>query len=225
MKFCINSLIHGLVGTTALMVANMASAVPIELTAAQFTSQTVGLATIIENFEGFVTGNQSNPLTIANGTAIFPGVPYVLAEPISCPNSTNCLIDNSNITSPRIFSALPTGTTYWGADIGQVLFGFSNIGQIQVSDPLRVTVVGGSGILTIEAIGRDFWGFHDTLGISSVSFLNLGSGGTIANYSFDNVTTANSVPTPSTLMLLLAGGLWFGRSARWPSPSSSSSKQ
>lgn len=217
MKFCINGLIRGLVGTTALMVVNMASAVPIELTAAQFTSQTVGLATIIEDFEGFVTGNQLNPLTLVNGTAIFPGVPYVLAEPIFCPNSTNCLIDNSDVTSPRIFSVLPAGTTYWGADIGQVQFGGS--------DTLRVTVVGGSGMLTTEAIGRDFWGFNDALGISSVSFLNLGSGSAFANYSFDNVTTASSVPTPSTLMLLLAGGLWFGRSARWPSPSSNSSKQ
>ncbi|MES2365745.1 MAG: hypothetical protein V4563_07640 [Pseudomonadota bacterium] len=217
MKFCINSLIRALIGTTALMVANMASAVPIELTAAQFTSQTGDLATIIEDFAGFVTGNQSNPLTIANGTAIFPGVPYVLADSNFCPNGTNCLIDNGNITSPRIFSALPAGTTYWGADIGQVQFGGSDI--------FRVTVVGGSGILAIEAIGRDFWGFNDTLGISSVSFLNLGSGSTYANYSFDNVTTSGSVPTPSTLMLLLAGGLWFGRSARWPSPSATSRKQ
>lgn len=217
MKFCINGLIRGLVGTTALMVVNMASAVPIELTAAQFTSQTVGLATIIEDFEGFVTGNQLNPLTLANGTAIFPGVPYVLADPFFCPNSTNCLMDNG-ITSPRIFAALPAGTTYWGADFTQVLLGHS--------DTFRVTVVGGSGMLTIEAIERDFWGFNDALGISSVSFLNLGSGSTFfVNYSFDNVTTASSVPTPSTLMLLLAGGLWFGRSARWSSPSSNSSKQ
>jgi hypothetical protein len=209
MKLSIKNSVRGLFGATALLAAHMAVAVPIELNATQFASQTAGLAAITEDFESFGTGDQSNPLALANGTAIFPGIPRILtANLIFCPNGSNCLIDNGDITNTRTFSALPAGTTYWGADFYQVQFGGDNT--------FRVTVEGGSGTLTVEAIGHDFWGFHDALGISSVSFLNLGEQGfsRFANYGFDNVTTARSVPTPPTITLLAAGALWFGRRAR-----------
>jgi hypothetical protein len=208
MKLSIKNSVRGLFGATALLAAHMAVAVPIELNATQFASQTAGLAAITEDFESFGTGDQSNPLALANGTAIFPGIPRILtANLIFCPNGSNCLIDNGDLSSTRTFSALAVGTTYWGTDIQQIEFGGDNT--------LRVTVVGGSGTLTVEATGRDFWGFHDVLGISSVSFLNLGNGqNATGNYGFDNVTTANSVPTPSTLALLAAGALWFGRRTR-----------
>lgn len=208
------NLVRGLFGATVLLAAHMAVALPIELNAAQFASQTAGLAAITEDFESFAIGDQSNPLALANGTAIFPGIPHILtANLLFCPNGSACLIDNADVTSPRTFSALAADTTYWGTDIQQIGFGGDNT--------LRITVVGGSGTLTVEATGHDFWGFHDALGISSVSFLNLGDGqGATGNYGFDNVvTTTNSVPTPSTLTLLAAGALWFGRRTRRSTPS------
>lgn len=187
-------------GATALLGAGTAGAIPTELTAAQFLAQIAGLATIVEDFEGFPVGNQSSPLAIANGTATLPGVAFV--GPDICTTLNNCLWDNADILGARSFAGLPAGAAFWGTD-------FLPLGP---SNPFRVTVVGGSGTLTVEAAGRDFWGFHDALGISSVSFLNLGTGGSFGNYSFDNVTTAAAaaVPEPSTWALLAVGGIFFG---------------
>lgn len=58
--------------------------------------------------------------------------------------------------------------------------------------------LGGTSIFT-HATTAGFWGFRDSAGLSSVSFVNLGVG----NYSFDNVTTA--VPEPAYLALVLLG--------------------
>jgi hypothetical protein len=62
-----------------------------------------------------------------------------------------------------------------------------------------------------HATNDSFWGFGDAAGLLSVSFFNLGTGSSMANYSFDNVTT---VPEPGTLALLGLGLAGRGASLR-----------
>ena len=176
--------------------ATTASATPIELTRAQFTAATAGIPTVVETFEEFAEGLHSSPLTLSNGTYTSTS-PLVNANaPLLCGNPVGkCLLDSSDNTSGRLFSALPANTDFWSTDFRALLNG---------ADLFQVTVVGASGTAVFTQTAGDFWGFADSAGLTSVTFLDLGS----VNYSFDNVTTAaptQTVSEPTSVALL--GGL------------------
>ena len=119
--------------------------------------------------------------------------------------ATKCLITSTlqGVLAPRTFSALPTGTQFWGTDLKLV----------RPANLFDVTVIGNSGVLNLLGISLgSFIGFSDTTGLISLSFKNTSSGTGLGNYSFDNVRTAAlDVPEPSTLAIFAFGlaGLGF----------------
>jgi hypothetical protein len=194
-----------LAGISALaLVASVgaASAIPMELTRAQFTAATVGLPAVIETFEEFTAGLQPSPLALDNGTYTAPS-PFILGGPPFCPNASKCIIDPLDLTGSRSFSAFPVNTDFWATDFSAVT----------PTDPFQVTVTGNSGtVVFTHQIADGFSGFSDPTGLTSVTFMNLGtlSGGGIShgNYAFDNVTTAaQAVPEPASSLALFGVGL------------------
>ncbi len=181
-------------GVALVLGCTMAVAAPVQLTRAQFTLQTAGLSTVVENFEGFSIGNQPNPMTLANGSYTSP-FPFVADILVFCNSGTNCLVDQLTANQPRTFSMFPAGTSYWASDFY----------AIASNDEFSVTVVGVSGTTVFTGSGAaDFWSFNDAAGLLSVSFRNLGNLGGTGNYSFDNVTTAaaGAVPEPASWALV-----------------------
>jgi hypothetical protein len=172
-----------------------AQGAPVQLNAVDFANQISGLGILVEDFEGFPLGDQPSPLTLANATYT-SSRPYIV-EDLGLP--TRSLINNEpDPDTGRVFDAFATGTTMFGLDLNDLGFG---------DDVLRITVVGTSGTLTVEqttgSLG-DFIGFQDALGLTSVTFFNLGYGGGSYNYGFDNVTTG-IVPIPAAVWLLASG--------------------
>ena len=184
------------------VISASALAAPIQLTQAQFSAQTAGLTTTVETFSGFpLLTPLGSPLALANGS-------YSSASP-----AVNALVgfcgqpclSSGEVDDLRTFFAFPAGTTFWGAAVDMVF-------DFPISDTIRIEAVGNGGTLPLDVIGPQnaFFGFHDPLGLLFVSFENVTvppPGFGIANYSFDDVTTAQPqqvVPEPSALALLLA---------------------
>jgi hypothetical protein len=176
-----------------------AHAIPTSLSKVQFTAQIAGLTTVIEDFEGYPNGTDFlSPFVTLNGT-FTSSAPRVQASATLCGDVDQCLFDSSSADGPRTFQMFPLGTQFWGSDVSLV----------DTTDTLKLTVTGGSGVLSFETAGISFAGFEDPLGLMSVEFENLGTdsgnGNTgFGNYSFDNVTTASpaAIPEPGTLALL-----------------------
>lgn len=199
------------VGGMVMAGASAAFALPVELTRAEFTAQTAGLTTIVEDMQGFTdkTG-YSSPVVLANGTYTALN-PYV--DSAWCPGpATNVCIGSLDV-EPRSFSLFPTGTTFWGTDISM---------PISQGAVFNVTVVGGSGTAVFSrfATNPDFFGFTDALGLLSITFAEVPQPSITPAFAFDNVTTAGgpaTVPEPATLVLLatgLAGLHWRRKAAR-----------
>jgi hypothetical protein len=181
-----------------LMLAGSANAAPIVLNPAQFAGAAAGGSVVVENFEGYL-GIQPNPFTFANGRASSSTTPVVLTG-----FGPTRRLSFQNIDPLRTFDLFPTGTTLVGFDI----FYISN------SNAFNITVVGGSGTLSLfgqtgASLGT-FLGFQDSLGISSISIVNLGTGNGFGNYSIDNFQTValDSVPEPATLAVWSIVGLF-----------------
>lgn len=201
-----------LTAATILLAASLqARAIPIQLTSAQFAADLAGASSVVvENFTG-LGGASSNPsLAFANGTLTTDSLNNVLVASSSslfCGAVLDPCLLTADIADLRTIDALPAGTTLWGADLY----------FIRPTDLIEITVTGGSGVLSFTTAGSalgGFAGFSDALGITSLTFRDLGTpvGGS-GNYAFDNVTTAAagrvSVPEPATLSLLAAGLLAF----------------
>lgn len=184
------------------IVPNTVQGAPIQLNETDFANQISGLSILVEDFEEFPSGDQTSPMTLANATytATFPRIARDFILP------TNQLINNDVDWDGRLFSGFPTGTTMFGLDIG----------GIDPTDILAISVVGNGGVLsmeiTIDSL-NGFIGFQDDLGLLSISFQNFGDtppsqngvpGG--ANYAFDNVTTG-IVPIPAAAWLFVSGML------------------
>lgn len=201
------------VGGMVMAGASAAFALPVELTRAEFTAQTAGMSTIVEDLQRF--GNETahhSPMPLVNGV-FTASHPYITSS--SCVPwgdlSRRCL--GANDHNARSFSLFPPGTTFWGTDF------FYAIGPGAV---FNVTVVGGSGTTLFSRFAQpiDFFGFTDPLGLLSITFVADGpdSEGFRRGYAFDNMTTAGPamVPEPATLVLLasgLAGLTWRRRKA------------
>lgn len=182
----------------AVWTAQPANAQPVQLSEAEFTSQTAGLPSVVETFDAFADGGHPSPLTIANGS--FLGEPSIGAP--WCINS-KCLSIGFH---GGAFQGFPVGTAFWS----------SRVIPASSGDTIAVSVVGNGGTQEFILPPIDwspegtFVGFHDPQGIQSISF-RLVSG--IANYSLDDVTTAavaaaraNAVPGlsfPGMLLLVL----------------------
>jgi hypothetical protein len=178
-----------------------------QLNKAQFVAKTVDLTTVVEDFEGFSPGFKSSPFTFSNGrytSTVFDdggNLPSIAGSSTFCGLDTpvdQCLLSGFPEYN-RTLDVLPAETTYWSVDMF----------YIQPSNIIDVTVYGGSGKLNFKTEGLNFYGFNDPLGIKSIVFNNIGTGYpdsfSYGNYSFDNITTAFSVPEPMTLSLLVYG--------------------
>jgi len=186
------AVVSGLVLSVA---SQSAQGAPVQLNEVDFANQISGLSVLVEDFEGFPLGDQTSPLTLSNATYT-SSRPYIV-EDLGLP--TRSLINNEpDPDTGRVFDAFGTGATMFGLDLNDLGFG---------DDVLRITVVGTSGTLTVEQTTgslNGFVGFQDALGLTSVTFFNLGYGGGSYNYGFDNVTTG-IVPIPAAVWLFGSG--------------------
>ena len=195
-------------------------AAPVSLSQAQFNAQATGLVTVTETFSGFPLLTPFGPtLAIANG--VYSAQNTVVSDLIEFCGQP--CASSGGIRDLRSFTSFPIGSVLWGAQVDMV-------SNFLIDDPIRISVLGNSGVLDIVEIGPQnrFFGFYDAAGLISVSFQNvtLPLTASVLNYSFDDVTTAAPgplrVPEPSTLalvaMAVLAAGLkksWPGRARYW----------
>ncbi len=204
----VSAVLRGALLCLTLVVSTAAAGLPMSLTQAQFIAGIAGLTTIVEDFESYPNGTDfASPFVTANG-AFTSGAPRVQASATLCGDGDQCLFDSASAAGLRTFAAFPLGTQFWGADLHAV----------DVTDTLRLTVTGGSGILALEVSGVSFVGFTDPLGLTSVEFENQGTdsgGGNVGfgNYSFGNVTTAPnpsvvSEPASAALLGFALAGAW-----------------
>lgn len=180
-----------MIGAAMVLTGRVASATPLLLTQAEFTTATAGSATVTENFGGFSTSVfYSNPFTFANGTMTVTGGQSQVSS--LCGN--NCLAA-TNLDGARTISALPAGTTLWGTNL------------ISFQDKIQMTVVGNSGTSVFQ-VTNGFVGVSDFSGLLSVSFLDFGTGTSHTFWALDNIVTSSAaapVPEPGTLSLLALG--------------------
>lgn len=182
----------------APLFTSWAQAIPLQLDKAAFTTATAGLETLVEDFESTSTGNKPNPFQFANGSfsSAFRN-PYVWLSATACGDAADrCLSSSSITTVAQVFSSLPLYTQYFG----------TSFHSVNGTDLFDISVIGGSGILNLSAVPAiNFYGFHDPLGLSSISFRNRGTDYGSARgwsyFTFDDVTTA--VPAPGTSLLLI----------------------
>lgn len=171
-----------------------AHATPTRLDATDFAAAISGPPTQVEDFEGFAVTNYSSPFTFANGTySTSLGDAQISSFDLICGTSADQCMTNTNEMDVKTIDGLPAGTVYWGASMSYVF----------PSNDFEVVVTGGSGTLTVTEAGPAFLGFHDPLGITSVTFENVAEGST-GNFSWDDVTTTQ-IPEPSTLGLVAMG--------------------
>jgi len=173
-------------------------------TSAQFAAAATS-ALNTDTFSSYATGTHAGSFVLANSTfTAAPNSPQISNSNIFCTaTGNNCLIANS-ISGARIFSNFDPSTTGFALDAK-----FLNPGN-----SFTVTLVTGDGTQSFTQLGSafsGFFGFSDTSGIQSVSFLNNGSSGGFSNYSFDNVSTftgtitSSAVPEPASWAMMIAG--------------------
>ncbi|MFK5951087.1 MAG: hypothetical protein QM500_20220 [Methylococcales bacterium] len=182
-----------------------ANSAPIQLSETDFYSQISGLATVIEDFEGYRIGPKTSPFRFVNGTYNGSGNPAVENAEVFCNDGDQCLT-NQSIGGRKVFNNFSTRTVYWAVSMDFV----------RPSDPFNIRVNTGSGVLSVDFTANQqsyFLGFYDALGIDSVSIKNYGANNQMGNYSFDNITT-NAVPIPTALWLFGSGLLELLRVAR-----------
>lgn len=207
------------VAVGAFSFAGAAQAIPVQLDAAQFTSQTGGLTVAVENFTGYAN-TLANPLTFSNGTfnGGAGGNPLVLNGNFYCRGGGWCLTDFGSHRNAKTINGLPAGTQFWGTDF---TIGSGGIGRFDI------TVTGVSGILELTDVFLEdvnFLGFFDVLGILEISIVNkgikVGNSTRYPGYGIDNVRTADgfaaaaAVPEPGTLALFALGLLGLGIARR-----------
>jgi hypothetical protein len=170
-----------------------ASAAPIQLSAATFTSALDPTTAVVEDFEDFQAGYEPSTLQLANSTFNSPN-PYV-GNILLFP--TRGLLDQAG-----------AGTAFSNFRAGTTLFGLNLAGFVS-SDQLEITVQGEDGLSIFQARISSFGGFfgvQDDRGLISVSFRDLGNGNGQGNYGFDNVVTGTTVlPEPGSLALACLG--------------------
>lgn len=217
---------------------------PVDVEADDFWDAIAGLNQVTETFEGFTPGpTGSSSVTIANGTYRSANPVIAVGRPShderdddrhdddggydhdgreshrgghsgSNRGRSNQFISDSSAAAPRSFEVMPN-MTFWGADL---LLGDDH-------DEFDVRVEGGSGTLWLNEVDFDdeFAGFHDPLGLFTITFTNVGGssghgrhGGGLGRFGFDNIVAAGDVavvplPPAAPLMVcaLVAVG-WLG---------------
>ena len=177
-----------------LVTSGVARALPTQLSRTQFETLTTGnLTTQVEDFESFFIGLEVSPLTLLNGTATFTASVPNITDAVTLCTSGKCMAGSGDSRGLRAFDAFPMGTQLWGTD-------FAAFASADIFD---ITVVGGSGTLVLDDVAAsEFFGFKDSMGLTSVGFENVSIEGK-SNYVFDDVTTA--IPEPSTALLVGLG--------------------
>jgi hypothetical protein len=178
------------------LLTTVAQAVPVQIDSALFTSAIAGLNTQVEDLESealsiapsFTLSNASYSSNLSD-SEVYAGAPF-------CGAAENQCLYSRLTDGVRQFDAVPSDTAYFGLELL----------ALQSSNTFQINVTGGSGVLSFTQSGADFLGFYDALGITSITFENLGSGNTSANYSFDNIVTAqlSAVPVPAAGWLFMS---------------------